>query len=138
MYMLFSYRLIKMQIIFVPIIMKFTSKYPWMVPSTAEVPRFASSLFPFSIENIPSVLQVNYCNKITVKILICLHVCVLDIHTVAVMQAEETYENLANSFQSVFREINSLVKNPTLNIDEQSYTLIFYLCCDYKVYVTYS
>ena len=92
--------------------MKFTSKYPWMVPSTAEVPHFASSLFPFSIENIPSVLQVNYCNKITVKILICLHVCVLDIHTVAVMQAEETYENLANSFQSVFGELNSLVKNP--------------------------
>ena len=114
MYMLSSYRLIKMQIIFVPIIMKFTSKYPWMVPSTIEVPHFASSLFPFSIENIPSVLQVNYCNKITVKILICLHVCVLDIHTVAVMQAEETYENLANSFQSVFGELNSLVKNPIL------------------------
>ena len=45
-----------------------------MVHSTAEVPRFASSPFPSEIENIPLVLQVNYFNKITVKILICMHV----------------------------------------------------------------
>ena len=57
----------------------------------------------------------------------------IDIHTVAVMQAEEAYENLANGFQSVFGEINYMVKNPILTIDEQSYTVIFYLCCDYKV-----
>ena len=59
-------------------------------------------------------------------------------HTVAVMQAEEAYENLATSFQSVFGEINYMVKNPILNIDEQSYTVFFYLCCDYKVCITYS
>ena len=51
----------------------------------------------------------------------------------AVMQAEEAYKNLANSFQSVFGEINNMVKNPILTIDEQSYTITFYLCCDYKV-----
>jgi len=49
------------------------------------------------------------------------------------MQAEENYENLAMSFQSVFGEINYMVKNPILTIDEQCYTVIFYLCCDYKV-----
>ena len=54
-------------------------------------------------------------------------------HTVAVMQAEETYENLATSFQSVFGEINNMVKNPVLTIYEQSYNVIFYLYCDYKV-----
>ena len=54
----------------------------------------------------------------------------IDMHTVAVMQGEEAYENLAMSFQNVFGEINYMVKNP---IDEQSYTVIFYLCCDYKV-----
>ena len=56
-----------------------------------------------------------------------------DMHTVAVMQAEETYGNLAMSFQSVFGEINNMVKNPVLTIYEQSYNVIFYLCCDYKV-----
>ena len=39
-----------------------------------------------------------------------------DMQTVAVMQAEETYENLATSFQSVFGEINNMVKNPVLTI----------------------
>ena len=57
----------------------------------------------------------------------------INIHTVAVMQAEETYENLAVSFQSVFREINHMVKNPILTIDEQCYLVIFHLCCDCKV-----
>ena len=61
-----------------------------------------------------------------------IHVCI-DIHTVAVMQAEEAYENLTMSFQSVFGEINYMEKNPILTIDEQCYTVIFYLCCDYKV-----
>lgn len=61
-----------------------------------------------------------------------MHVCI-DMHTVAVMKGEETYKNLEMSFQSVFGEINYLVKNSILTIDEQSYTVIFYLCCDYKV-----
>ena len=60
------------------------------------------------------------------------YVCV-DMHTVAVMQAEESYENLATTFKSVFGEINQMVKNPMLTIYEQEYTVILYLCCDYKV-----
>ena len=52
-----------------------------------------------------------------------MHACMCDIHTVAVMQAEEVYKNLATSFQSVFGEINYMVKNPILTIDEQSYTV---------------
>ena len=54
----------------------------------------------------------------------------IDIHTVAVRQAEEAYENLAMSFQSVFGEIYYMV---ILTIDEQCYTVIFYFCCDNKV-----
>ena len=52
----------------------------------------------------------------------------IDIHTVAVIQTEEAYENLANSFKSKVGEINYMVKKPMLTIDEQSY-----LRCDYKV-----
>ena len=68
----------------------------------------------------------------TTVINVCLYVHV-DIHTVAVMKAEKNYDNLAESFRNVFDEINNLVENPTRTIDDESYTVIFYLCCDYKV-----
>ena len=51
----------------------------------------------------------------------------------AVMKAEESYENLAKSFQNVFAEINNMVDDPTLTIDQENYKVIFYFCSDYKV-----
>ena len=57
----------------------------------------------------------------------------IDIHTVAVMKADESYVNLAENFTHVFDEINELVKNPIVTIDHQQYKVILYLCCDYKV-----
>jgi len=54
-------------------------------------------------------------------------------HTVAIMKADENYNNLVQSLAHVFDEINELVKNPTITIDHQQYKVILYLCCDYKV-----
>ena len=48
------------------------------------------------------------------------------------MKAEESYENLAESFQNVFAEINNMVDDPTLTIDQENYKVIFYFCSDYR------
>ena len=51
------------------------------------------------------------------------------------MKAPEDYENLAEGFNDVFTEINQLIDNPKITINGEIYTLVFYLCCDYKVCV---
>ena len=58
------------------------------------------------------------------------------IHTMAVMQAEESYENLANSFQSVFGEINNMVKNSILPLMNRAtlYSFIFAVITRYVIH----
>jgi len=52
---------------------------------------------------------------------------------VALIRAEESYEKLAESFKIIFGQINNMVKNSCITIFEESYNVILYLCCDYKV-----
>ena len=54
-------------------------------------------------------------------------------HSIAIIRAAENYHNLSEGFADVFAEINELIENPEVTINEEKYTIIFYLCCDYKV-----
>ena len=58
----------------------------------------------------------------------------LDLHTVAIIKAEENYDNLKAGFQNCFNEINQFIENPEITIDGVDYELIFYLCSDYKAW----
>ena len=49
-------------------------------------------------------------------------------------RAEENYEHLAEGFGDVFTEINGLIESLEVTIYGEIYTVIYYLCCDYKVY----
>jgi len=42
------------------------------------------------------------------------------------MKADESYKNLAESFQNVFPEINSMVNNPIITIEGETYGIIFF------------
>ena len=54
-------------------------------------------------------------------------------HTIAIIKASESYENLSIGFKDVFADINQLAKNPEITIGAVDYETIFYLCSDYKV-----
>ena len=54
-------------------------------------------------------------------------------HSIAIIRAGENYEELAEGFSDVFREINESIENPEVTIYGEIYTVIFYLCRDYKV-----
>ena len=91
------------------------------------------TLLSFSIFTREYTLSPTSKLRISVKILICAYTYV-DIHTVAVMKADENYHNLAESFKNVFEEINHMVENPYLTIDEQSYTVIFAVITRHELY----
>ena len=57
----------------------------------------------------------------------------IDVHSIAIIRAEESYEHLAEGFGDVFSEINGIIESPEVTIYGEIYTVIFYLCCDYKV-----
>ena len=59
---------------------------------------------------------------------------ITDLHTVAIIKAEENYENLKKEFMNCFDQINQLIENPEIEIKAVDYKLIFYLCSDYKIY----
>jgi len=61
-----------------------------------------------------------------------------DIQIIAAIKGSEKYENLATGFRDVFNEINHYIANPRIQIEDEEYKLIFYLCSDYKVasYIT--
>ena len=56
-----------------------------------------------------------------------------DIQIIAAIKGSENYENLATGFKNAFNEINSYIAKPSIQIQEEEYKLIFYLCSDYKV-----
>lgn len=58
----------------------------------------------------------------------------IDIHTIAVIKADETYENLSTAFKDIFNDINYYIKHPQMKIGERFYNLVFFLTADYKVY----
>ena len=62
-----------------------------------------------------------------VQLILC-----IDVHSIAIIRAEENYEHLAEGFGDVFTEINELIESTEITI-YGIYTVIFYLCCDYKV-----
>ena len=70
----------------------------------------------------------------TSLLLLCLYA---DVHTIAVIKAKENYENILTGFQQSFAEINELIKNPEITVEGRKYNLLFFLCCDYKVYQLY-
>ena len=57
----------------------------------------------------------------------------IDIHTIAVIKASESYETLSVGFRDVFTDINNLIANPVIFIQEVDYEVVFFLCSDYKV-----
>ena len=71
------------------------------------------------------------CNLIETELLIVI-LTITDLHTVAIIKAEEKYENLKEGFANCFNEINQLIESPGIQINGVDYELIFYLCSDYK------
>lgn len=61
------------------------------------------------------------------------HFVYIDIYTIAVIKANESYENLSTGFKNVFNDINYYIAHPHKRINEVDYTLEFYLTADYKV-----
>lgn len=57
----------------------------------------------------------------------------IDIRTIAVLRADESYDNLSTAFKNVFDDINYLILNPCITISEVDYRLEFFLSADYKV-----
>ena len=70
------------------------------------------------------------------EISIVLHsVIFADIHTIAVIKANETYQNISIGFKDAIDAINSLVcLPPVLIIDDEIYELEFFFVADYKVH----
>jgi len=69
------------------------------------------------------------------EISIVLHnIIFADIHTIAVIKANETYQNISIGFKDVIDAINSLVHVPVLIIDDEIYELEFFFVADYKVH----
>ena len=64
----------------------------------------------------------------------CQLILCINVHSIAIIRAEENYEHLAEGFGDVFTEINGLIESLEVTIYGEIYTVIFYLCCDYKVY----
>ena len=57
-----------------------------------------------------------------------------DVHVILVIKAEETYENIAAQWmKKSLSNINSLIKDPHITIDNETYEVETFLCCDYKV-----
>ena len=73
---------------------------------------------------------------------VCLSFCLLDdeenvlsakgVHTVAIINASETYENIAIGFADVINDINALVNRGYIDIDGKQIELEFFLGGDYK------
>jgi len=61
----------------------------------------------------------------------------LDIHVIAAIKADETYDNLKTGFGDVINSINSLIQAPVLVVDEELYELEFFFVSDYKVSFAY-
>ena len=57
----------------------------------------------------------------------------LEIHTIAAIKSEESYEKLAMGFRDVFEDVNKLILNPRITILEKQYELVFYISSDYKL-----
>ena len=56
-----------------------------------------------------------------------------DVHVILVIKAEETYENIGQGMKESLSSINSLIKDPYITIDNETYEVETFLCCDYKV-----
>lgn len=52
--------------------------------------------------------------------------------TIAIADASENYDVLKNAFESVFKEINDLIKNGYLEVNKQKVNTEFFLGGDYK------
>ena len=52
--------------------------------------------------------------------------CHVDLHTIAAIKGDESYENLAIGFSDVFSDINFYIKNPAITFNEINYSLDFF------------
>ena len=55
------------------------------------------------------------------KLILC-----IDVQTVAIIKAPENYKNLAEGFKDVFGDVNGLIASPQLNINGETYTVVFF------------
>ena len=58
---------------------------------------------------------------------------ILDVHVISVIKAEENYENIAQGMKGSLSSINRLISDPYIIIEEETYEVEIFLCCDYKV-----
>ena len=58
---------------------------------------------------------------------------ITDIHVIAAIKADETYENLKVGFGDAIKTINSLIQVPVLLVQDELYELEFFFVSDYKV-----
>ena len=56
-----------------------------------------------------------------------------DIHTIAAIKCDESYDNIAAGFKDAFDDINFYIENSQITVNGVIYKLKFFLCADYKV-----
>ena len=61
------------------------------------------------------------------------HTFASDVHTIAVIKAPESYENVEEGFRDVIAIINNYIRNPRITICGEEYDMKFTMCSDYKV-----
>ncbi len=57
----------------------------------------------------------------------------LDVHSIAVLQGHESYDNLKNGFSPVFREVQEVMDTGSIDVLGKTISLEFFLGADYKV-----
>ena len=58
---------------------------------------------------------------------------VSDVHTIAVIKAQENYVYIEEGFRDIIEKVNYYIKQPKITICDAEYKLNFALCADYKV-----
>lgn len=56
-----------------------------------------------------------------------------DLHTIAAINAKESYENLSVGFKDAFASIKDLITVPVLVVNEEAYEVEIFFVADYKV-----
>ena len=77
-----------------------------------------------------------YCKIVLTTLLYCTH-CGIDVltgnHTFAAVRGHESYDLLSSAFSHVFEEVNSVIEDPYIEIDGETWKLEIVAGGDYKV-----
>ena len=64
-----------------------------------------------------------------------MYIILVDLHTIAAINAKENYENISIGFKDAIDSINNLIRVPVLIVNEEMYELEFFFVADYKVHI---